>query len=105
MACEMVPIVGTIVAVGPCECAPYDTTYSYVVIEKEDGTVRDFATVRAIYEVSGLVECDGEGTFLFLLGPDECRLSFVYRDTGARAVDFDAMNFYLDSIAAPAERG
>src|ERR1700731_2527871 len=45
--CELVPVNGTVVAVGPVELAPYDTTYQYVVIRQEDGTVRDFAPVQA----------------------------------------------------------
>jgi formylglycine-generating enzyme required for sulfatase activity len=45
---EMVPLSGTVVAVGPVELAPDDTTYQYVVIRQEDGTVRDFAAVQAI---------------------------------------------------------
>lgn len=96
----IVPIVGTVVAVGPVELAPDDTTYRYVVIEKEDGTVRDFAPVHAIPEVSGLVERDAAGTFFFLDGPTEWRLSFVYRDNGARAADFEALNLHLDQAAS-----
>jgi hypothetical protein len=92
----MIPVIGTIVAVGPVELADHDTTYRCIVIRKEDGTVRDFAMVHAIPEVSGLVERDAAGTFLFLDGPDECRLSFVYRADGARAVDFDAVHAYFD---------
>jgi hypothetical protein len=99
--CEMVPINGTVVAVGPVELAPYDTTYQYVVIRQEDGTVRDFAAVQAIPEVSGLVERNAGGTFLFWDGPDGCRLSFFYRADGARAVDFDAMREFLETIGEP----
>src|SRR5215471_5785267 len=96
MACGLVPVIGTVVAVGPEELAPYDTTYSYVVIEKENGTVRNFATVHAIYGVAGLVERDATETFVFLDAPDECRLVFVYRDTGARHADCEALQFYFD---------
>ena len=103
--CEMVPINGTVVAVGPVELAPYDTTYQYVVIRQEDGTVRDFAAVQAIPELSGLVERNAGGTFLFWDGPDGCRLSFFYRDDGARAVDFDAMREFLETIGEPPTRG
>jgi hypothetical protein len=99
MACEMVPIIGTVIAVGPVELAPYDTTYRYIVLEKEDGSVRTFGTVHAIPEVSGLVQADAAGSFLFLDGADECRLSFVYRDDGARAVDFEALHVYFDQAA------
>jgi hypothetical protein len=100
MTCGLIPVIGTVVAVGPVELAPYDTTYRYVVIEKEDGTVRDFAMVHAIYEVSGLVERDAAGTFVFLDGPDECRLVFIYRDTGARHADCEALLVYFDAAGA-----
>lgn len=100
VTCGIIPVIGTVVAVGPVELAPDDTTYSYVVIEKEDGTVRDFAMVHAIHPVSGLVEHDAAGMFVFLDGPDECRLVFVYRDTGARHADCEALNFYFDATAA-----
>lgn len=101
MACEMIPVIGTIVAVGPVELAPYDTMYRYIVIEKEDGSVRTFGTVHAIPEVSGLVQPDAAGTFLFWDGPTECRLSFIYRGDGARAIDFDAVLLYFDGAAHP----
>jgi hypothetical protein len=99
--CELVPLSGTVVAVGPVELDLYDTTYQYVVIRQEDGTVRDFAAVHAIPEVSGLVERNAGGTFLFWDGPDGCRLSFFYRDDGARAVDFDAMREFLETLGEP----
>jgi hypothetical protein len=99
MASEIVPIVGKVVAVGPVELAPDDTTYRYITLEKEDGTARHFAMVRAIHEVSGLIETNAAGTFVFLDGPDECRLIFVYRDTGARHADCEALNFYFDQAA------
>jgi hypothetical protein len=99
MAREMVPIIGKVVAVGPVELAPDDTTYRYVTIEKEDGTARHFATVHAIPPLSGLVERGAAGTFVFLAGPDECRLCFVYRDTGAQHADCEAMHVYFDEQA------
>jgi hypothetical protein len=97
--CGMIPVVGTVVAVGPVELAPDDTTYRYVVIRKEGGTCRDFADVCAIPPLSGLVQRDAGGTFVFLDGSDECRLSFVYRDDGARGVDYEAVHFYFDGSA------
>jgi len=99
MARELIPLVGKVVAVGPDENAPDGTTYSYITIERQDGTARHFATVCAIYEVAGLVERDAAGTFVFLVGPDECRLCFVYRDTGARHADCEALHVYFDERA------
>jgi hypothetical protein len=72
---------------------------SYNVIRKEDGTCRDFAEVCAIPALSAIVQRDASGTFVFLDAPDECRLSFVYRDDGARAVDYEAVHFYFDGAA------
>jgi hypothetical protein len=54
---------------------------------------------HAIPAVSGLIQRDAAGTFLFLDAPDECRLSFVYRDAGARQVDYDAVHAYFDRAA------
>jgi hypothetical protein len=86
------------VAVGPVELAPYNRTYESVIIRDEAGALRDFARVRAVPEVSGLVQADASGTFLFWSGPTECRLAFVYRDDGARAVDFDAVREYFEQV-------
>lgn len=97
-ACGMIPLIGTIVAVGPVELDLYDTTYQYIVIRKEDGTCRDFAEVHAIPALSGLMRPDTAGTFLFLDDPDECRVLFVYREDGVRAVDYDAVYVYLDRV-------
>jgi hypothetical protein len=96
--CEMVPVIGTVAIVGPVELAESDTTYRYLVIREKDGTCRDFAAVHAIPALSGLIQRDAAGTFLFLDGPKECRLLFVYRHDGARECDFDAMHWYLDSL-------
>jgi hypothetical protein len=95
----MVPIVGTVTVVGAVELAPHDTTYESVVIRDEAGALREFTTVRAVPEVSGLIQPNASGTFLFLGGLTECRLSFVYRADGARAVDFEAVREYLEQAA------
>lgn len=92
----MVPVTGTVVEVGPVELEPYDTTYESVIIRDEAGMLRDFAMVHAIPELSGLVQNDASGMFLFWNSPRGCRLSFFYRDDGARAVDFDAVREYLE---------
>jgi hypothetical protein len=101
MARVMIPVVGKVVAVGPCELGD-DTTYTYITIERDDGTARHFETVHALPELSGLVERDKAGTFVFLSSPKECRLAFVYRDHGARQADCEAMNAYFDEQAATA---
>jgi hypothetical protein len=96
MAWSMIPVIGKVVAVGPVELAPHDTTYQYVVILKKDGTCRDFADVCAIPVLSGLLQRDAAGTFVFCESPDECRLSFVYRDDGVSQVDYEALQVYFD---------
>jgi hypothetical protein len=92
-----VPVIGKVVAVSPVELEPYDTTYRNVVIRDGSGALRDFARVRAIPELSGLVQPDASGAFLFLKGPDGCRLCFIYSDAGPRAVDFDAVRGCLET--------
>jgi hypothetical protein len=95
----LVPINGTVVEVGPDEAGPEDTTFSHVIIRQEDGRLREFATVYAIYEVAGLIEPNGTGTFVFLDSPTECRLAFVYRNTGARGVDSEALYHHFEGEA------
>jgi len=97
--CGMIPVSGTIAVVGPVELAPYDTIYHNIVIRDESGTLRDFATVHAIPELSGLIQPNASGTFLFLNSLDGCRLCFVYSHTGPRAVDFEAVHEYLEQSA------
>jgi len=36
--------------------------------------------------------------FVFLDGPDGCRLVFAYRESGARAADCEALHFYFDAV-------
>jgi hypothetical protein len=96
---ELVPVIGTVVAVGPLELDPHDTRYRYVVIEREDGTAQHFAPVHALPELSGLVRPDANAAFIFLKGPDGWRLCFIYSDDGPRAVDFDAVRGYLEQAA------
>jgi len=93
----LVPINGTIVEVGPEEAGPRDTTFAHVVIRQEDGGLREFKTVSAIYDVAGLTERDGVGTFVFLNSPPDCRLAFVFRDTGARAADMVALHVHFEA--------
>jgi hypothetical protein len=95
----LIAINGTVEEIGPEEAGVEDTMLSYVVIRKEDGRTRKFAPVRAIYEVAGLVEANGAGNFVFLTDDPESRLAFVYRDTGARAADTEALHFYFDALA------
>jgi hypothetical protein len=90
---EVVPITGTIVEVGPDENGPSDMTFAHIVIRQEGGGLREFAPVHAFYEVAGLVEAKGTGTF-------DCRLALVFRDTGTRAADFDALLLYFEERAA-----
>jgi hypothetical protein len=99
-SCGMVPISGTVVEVGPVELAPDDTTYQYVAIRTEAGALREFTTVHAVPEVSGLVERDHDGTFLFWNTPQGWRLVFYYRGDGARGVDCEALHLYLDEAAS-----
>jgi hypothetical protein len=94
----MVPVIGTVAVVGPVELADHDTTYRQIVIRDQAGALREFTMVRAVPELSGLVQPEASGTFLFWSGPTECRLAFVYRDDGARAVDFDAVREYFEQV-------
>jgi hypothetical protein len=95
----MVPVIGTVVEVAPVVLDTHDTSYANVVIRREDGGFQEFGDVHAIPELSGFVQPKASGVFLFLSGPDECRLVFFYSDDGPRAVDFDAVRGYLEQLS------
>lgn len=96
MPSEIVPVIGKIVAVSP-SVEGDDATFQYVAICDESGALRSFAAVCALPELAGFLQQDASGAFVFLNGPDGCRLCFVYSDNGPRAVDFDAVRGYLET--------
>jgi hypothetical protein len=91
---EMVSVVGTVDAVGPCELGD-DTTYLYIVIRERDSTQHHFTTVNARPGVSALVERETSGLFIFHKTKDECRLWCVVCEDGRQAVDFAALRASL----------
>jgi hypothetical protein len=76
-----------------------DSTFQYVAIEDGSGALRSFAAVCALPELAGFLEQNTSGAFVFLNGPDSCRLCFAYSDLGPRGVDFDAVRGYLEQTA------
>jgi hypothetical protein len=98
--CEIVPVIGKVVAVSPAVEGPGETDFQYVTIEREDGTARHFAPVRSLPDLAGfLLLKDASGAYIFLKGPDGWRLCFAISDDGPRGVDFDAVRGYLEGIA------
>jgi hypothetical protein len=97
MACEIVPVIGKVVAVSP-SVEGDDTIFQYVAICDESGALRSFAKVCALPELAGFLEQDASGAFVFLNAPDSCRLCFAYSDLGPRACDFDAVRGYLEQL-------
>jgi hypothetical protein len=95
--CEIVPVIGKVVAVSPSEEGD-DAIFQYLTIEQKDGSARHFAPVCALPELAGFLEQDASGTFVFLKKLDGCRLCFAYSDLGPRGVDFDAVREYLEQI-------
>jgi hypothetical protein len=93
--CEIVPVIGKVVAVSP-SVEGDDATFQYVAIEDESGALRSFTPVHALPELAGFLEKDVSGAFVFLKKPDGCRLCFAYSDLGPRGVDFDAVRGYLE---------
>jgi hypothetical protein len=65
MASELVPVNGILVEVGFDEAGPEDTTFANIIIRQEDGRLREFEAVRAIYPLAGLVEAKGGGRLCF----------------------------------------
>jgi hypothetical protein len=90
--CPLIAVAGTLVIVGPVELAPDDTTYRYIVIRDKAGVLHDFTMVRAVPELSELVERNASGMFAFSDTAAECRLWCVARADGQKAVDFEALH-------------
>jgi hypothetical protein len=96
--CGMLPVIGTIVAIGPTAADDGDTTYQHLAIREKGGRMRHFTIVRAIADLAALIEPHAIGIFLFWeqeLG--ERRLCYVYRADGPRQVDFEAVRAYLEA--------
>ncbi|HXW27446.1 MAG TPA: hypothetical protein VEK73_22045 [Xanthobacteraceae bacterium] len=87
----MVPITGTVVAIGSRATTDGDTTFQYLAIRERGGSPRHLTIVRASAEVAALIEPHVIGTFLFQEGQGERRLCYVYRADGPRQVDFEAL--------------
>jgi hypothetical protein len=93
----MLPVTGTIVAVGPATTADGETTFQYLAIrERGGGPPLHLTIVRANAEIAPLIEPHAIGVFLFRHEPGERRLCFVYRADGLRQVDFEEVRAYLE---------
>jgi|ERR1700738_2705869 hypothetical protein len=97
-ACDMIAVIGAVAVVGPVELAESDTTYRYLVIQEQGGRLRDFTMVRAVPELSELIELHAIGMFVLADTAAECRLWCVERADGPKAVDFAAIRNYFAPI-------
>jgi hypothetical protein len=92
----MIPVVGTIVAVGPATAGDGEMTYQHLAIREKGGKVRHLTLVRAVRDLAALIEPHAIGLFLFVeRGLGERRLCYVDRGDGPRAVDFEAVRAYF----------
>jgi hypothetical protein len=95
---DMVAVLGVVAIVGPVELAESDTTYRYLVIREQGGRLRDFTMVRAVPNLSELIELNAIGMFIFADTVAECRLWCVERADGPKAVDFSAIRNYFTPV-------
>jgi hypothetical protein len=94
-SCPIIPVIGTITAIGPNDLDKGGVLYRYIDISEQGGGVRRLTIVRAVEELASLVEKDAVGTFLFSERQGERRLWCVDRADGPKQVDFDAMRAYV----------
>jgi hypothetical protein len=94
-SCSIIPVIGTITAVGPNTLDKGGVLYRYIEISEKGGKVRRLTIVRAIEGLAALIEKDVIGLFLFWERQGERRLWCVDRADGPRQVDFEAIRAYV----------
>jgi hypothetical protein len=94
-SCPVVPVVGTITAVGPSRLDKGGVLYRYIEICEKGGTVRRFTIVRAVEALASLIEQHAIGMFLFWERQGERWLWCVDRADGPKQVDFEAIRAYV----------
>jgi hypothetical protein len=94
-SCPILPVIGTITAVGPNTLDKGSVLYSYIEICEKGGRTRRLTIVRAIEALALLIERHAVGMFLFWERKGERWLWCVDRADGPQQVDFEAMRAYV----------
>jgi hypothetical protein len=94
-SCPILPVVGTITAVGPRNLDKGGVVYRYLEICEQGGRAQRLASVRAVEWLAALIEPHALGMFLFSELQGEHRLWGVDRADGPQRVDFEALRAYV----------
>jgi hypothetical protein len=94
-SCPIIPIIGTITAIGPNNLDKGGVLYRYIEICEKDGRTRRLTTVRAVEALAALIEQHSIGIFLFWERQGERWLWCVDRADGPQRVDFEAIRAYV----------
>jgi hypothetical protein len=100
-SCPVLPVIGTITAVGASSLDKGGVVYRYLEICEQGGRTQRVASVRAIKGLAGLIERHAVGMFLFSQGQGEHRLWGVDRADGPQRVDFEALRAYVKQRGEP----
>ena len=94
-SCPIIPIIGTITAIGPNNLDKGCVLYRYIEICEKGGRIRRLTIVRAVEALASLIEQHAVGMFLFWERQGERWLWCVDRADGPQQVDFEAMRAYF----------
>jgi len=94
-SCPIIPVIGTITAIGPNNLDKGGVLYRYIEICEKGGRIRRLTIVRAVEALASLVEQHAIGMFLFWERQGERLLWCVDRADGPKQVDFEAMRAYV----------
>jgi hypothetical protein len=98
-SCPIIPVIGTITAIGPNNLDKGGVLYRYIEICEKGGRIRRLTIVRAVEALASLVEQHAIGMFLFWERQGERWLWCVDRADGLKQVDFEAMRAYVQQRA------
>jgi hypothetical protein len=94
-SCSIIPVIGTITAIGPNNLDKGRVLYRYIEICEKGGRTRRLTIVRAVEVLASLIEQHAIGMFLFWERQGERWLWCVDRADGPKQVDFEAMRAYV----------
>jgi len=94
-SCPIIPVIGTITAIGPNNLDKGGVLYHYVEICEKGGQTRRLTIVRAVEALASLIEKYAIGIFLFWERQGERWLWCVDRADGPQRVDFEAIRAYV----------
>lgn len=94
-SCPIIPIIGTITAIGPNNLDKGGVLYRYIEICEKGGRTRRLTIVRAVEALATLIEKHAIGMFLFWECQGERCLWCVDRADGLQRVDFEVIRAYV----------